>query len=119
MPVNYAKLRLITALQAVEEAIALLDLALDDNPSPDLALELQDKRNDLELLRVELQAQLNQMNNGTVTVPAPNPATLGHLNDLLAQVEQAGLDGASAQARLALAGKIFSAGLTVLSPSQE
>ncbi|MEO8020427.1 hypothetical protein [Polaromonas sp.] len=114
MPVNYAKLRLITALQAVEQTIALLDLALDDNPSPDLALELEDKKNDLELLRSKLQAQLDQMNNGAIVVPAPNPGALAHLNDLLAQVNQATLNGSTAQAKLALAGKIFSAGLTVL-----
>jgi hypothetical protein len=114
-PSNRALLLVFKSLFLVQEAILLLELALDDNPSPDHRMELEDQLADLTALKDELVALRDAMENGSQTIPSPDPSALAHVRALVAQVEAAKNAGLAAGAVVALAGDVLSTGLSVMS----
>jgi hypothetical protein len=92
-----------------------VQLALNDNPSPDHALQLNDLIADLETLKDELIAMRDELENGQVKIPPPEPPLIAHVKDLVKRVESARTAGTTASAIIALAGQSISAGLAVMS----
>jgi hypothetical protein len=115
MPINHALLVVYKSLYVVQESIRAVDLALDNNPPPDEALELNEQRTDLETLKDELQAMRDAVENGTVCIPPPDPSLMSHLRSLVGQVESATQAGSASVSAISLAREVLSTGLAVMS----
>jgi hypothetical protein len=115
MAKNSALLLVFRSLVLVQESIRLVELALENNPSPDDELELRDALADLESVKDELAAMRDQLENGEVTIPPPGPEVMQVVKDLTRQVEEVRIAGAVANATMGAAGEVLSVGLAIMS----
>lgn len=112
---NTARLAILEALFLVQDAITLVQLALNDNPAPDDRLALEDLLTDLQTAKDELTRMRDQSNSGDITVTPPGDDLLDAIGDLTKQVEQARIDGAAAQAAMGAARQVLELGISVMS----
>ena len=115
MPVNYPLLAVYKSLYLVQESILAVQLALDNNPSPEDGIQLNDKLSDLDTLKDELQVMRDGLQDGSVSIPPPDPSLLDHLKDLISRVEAATQAGITATAVIAVVSLAFDTGTAVMS----
>ena len=112
-PSDRALLLVFKTLFLTQESILIVDLALNDNPAN--ALPLMELKADLTTLKDELVALRDQMEDGRVTFPPPDPSVLQHVRGLITQVEAAKNAGVASGAALAAVGDALATGITVMS----
>lgn len=115
MAKNSALLLVFKSLFLMQEAIRLVQLALDDNPEPDDDLAMRDELADLESVKDELVTMRDQLENAEITISPPAPELMQLVTDLTRQVEEARIAGAAASEVLAAAGQVLNTALTVMS----
>src|SRR5450756_2489366 len=111
--VNTALLNANKALLLVQESIILVKLALNNAPSSDDKIALDELLTDLETEEDRLEAKRDQIENGTLTIPPPDPALMAQVGELTKKVEQAKIDGAAAGAALEVAGQALDMGSSI------
>ena len=99
----------------VQGAITVVQLALNNSPTPSEALDLLDTLSDLQTIQDELVARRHQIEEEGVAFPAPDAGALAALTPLISAVESAKLAGIAAQARLDVASEAVSLAMSVLS----
>jgi hypothetical protein len=112
--INDALLVVYKSLYLVQEAITGVELALNNAPTHDEALALADLLADLETAKDSLIEMRDQLKNGSITIPSPDPTLMSQLGTLVTAVEQAKLNGISASAGLALFGQVLTLGISVM-----
>lgn len=115
MPANENLLLVFKALFVVGESIRLIKLALDNNPPPNEEMELRDLLSDLQMLKDELIALRDALENGQITIPPPPPQLMMEVRLLISSVEQARLAGAAAVQSIGLARHAVDVALKVMS----
>ena len=115
MTVNLARLALLDKLFLVNEAIRVVRLALNNAPTPNEKLDLDEDLLDLQVLKGELTARRNQLAAGAITLPPPSPTVMNEIQALTQQVQQAALDGVATSARLAVVSQVLGLTITLLS----
>ena len=115
MTFDLARLAILDQLFLVNEAIGLVKLALNDGPTPQQALDLAETRSDLEMLKAELTARHTQLVAGAVNIPSPSEPAMQQIQVLTQKVQQAKINGTSAQARMAVVSQVLGLAITVAS----
>lgn len=115
MPINLARLAILDKLFLVNEAIRLVERALNNAPTPDEEMLLRQQLADLQDLRAELEARRNQLADEDADFPPPPDDAMGEIQDLTREVQEATLAGAAAGASVQLAGEVLGLTITLLS----
>jgi hypothetical protein len=105
----------LKTLLLVGESIRLTKLALDNNPPPDLDLELHDRSSDLQMLKDELIALADALENAQIETPPPPAELFDAAAVLVKQVEEERLAGAAAVQTVALAAQAIDVAVQVMS----
>jgi|SRR6185369_10163472 len=114
MTVDLPRLAVNKKLILTNDAMLLVQLALNDNPTVEERQELEEDLSDLEMTKAELVARRNAINSGqTGGIAAPSQAAIDAVSALIAKVEQANLEGRTVAARMALANQAMTTLLTL------
>jgi hypothetical protein len=96
---------ILHAIELVDDALAMVDMALNNNPSADEERALRQRKLRLEAERAVLEAELDAALDGNVVAQGPSPAQLAEIVSLVQSVEDATNQRAAASSVLSLASK--------------
>ena len=115
MPFNPSLVAVGEAMAMVQQSILAVRLALDNNPSPDDAIELMDRLTDLRTLRDELTRTGQAIRDGSATMPPPDEELVSQLETSIRAVDNATIQGTAASSVLKVVGDALALGLAVMS----
>jgi hypothetical protein len=98
---------LADALDLVFSAIAVAERGLRSNPSVQENRVLNEQLTDLRLKQATIQAQLDAIAAGTLTLPGPSPALVDQISLLTGQVEVLTRGATSASAAVAFTTRVL------------
>lgn len=96
---------ILHAIELVDDALAMVDMALNNNPSVDEERALRRRTLRLEAERAVLEAELDAALDGNAVAQGPSPAQLAQIVSLVEKVEAATNTRAAASGVLSLASK--------------
>jgi len=100
---------LANALDLVFSAIAVAERGRRSNPSVEEDRVLNEQLNDLRLKRTRIQAQLDAIAAGTLTLPGPSPKLMEEISRLTGQVEALSKRATRASDAVAVTSKVLTA----------
>lgn len=96
---------ILHAIELMDDTLAMVDMALNNNPSADEERALRRRKLRLEAERAVLEAELDVALDGNAVAQGPSPAQLAAIVLLVEQVEAATNQRAAASSVLSLASK--------------
>lgn len=96
----------------MDDAVLMIDLRLDDNPSPENRRLLWEERDRLVREKAVVESKISALLDAPVIDP-PNPQQVSAMAALTAEVERALHAAQAASAALALSGRVFEIARTV------
>lgn len=96
---------ILHAIELVDDALAMIDMALNNNPSVDEERALRRRKLRLEAERAVLEAELDAALDGNAAAKGPSPEQLAQIVSLVQKVEAATNQQAAAGSVLSLASK--------------